>query len=133
MTCGSIRSKPRRKASTGYGLRATGTPSHGSILHDDNAVTRLAAAVSRIGAYEFPVVITDTVRRFLEQLAELTGLPIDPDNPEPSLRMLGGAARVIGSTIRNTANPTMLAAGYKANVIPGTAEATDRRPIPPWT
>jgi acetylornithine deacetylase/succinyl-diaminopimelate desuccinylase-like protein len=112
-------------------LRATGTPSHGSMLHDDNAVTRLAAAVSRIGAHEFPVVVTDTVRRFLEELAALTGLPIDPDNPEPSLRTLGGAARVIGSTIRNTANPTMLSAGYKANVIPGTAEATiDARFLP---
>ena len=112
-------------------LRATGTPSHGSMLHDDNAVTRLAAAVSRIGAYEFPVVVTDTVRRFLEELAALTGLPIDPDNPEPSLRTLGSAARVIGSTIRNTANPTMLSAGYKANVIPGTAEATiDARFLP---
>src|SRR6478609_3391098 len=112
-------------------LRATGTPSHGSMLHDDNAVTRLAAAVSRIGAYEFPVVLTDTVRRFLEELAALTGLPIDPDNPERSLRTLGSAARVIGSTIRNTANPTMLSAGYKANVIPGTAEATiDARFLP---
>jgi acetylornithine deacetylase/succinyl-diaminopimelate desuccinylase-like protein len=112
-------------------LRATGTPSHGSMLHDDNAVTRLAAAVSRIGAHEFPVVVTDTVRRFLEELAALTGLPIDPDDPEPSLRTLGSAARVIGSTIRNTANPTMLSAGYKANVIPGTAEATiDARFLP---
>jgi acetylornithine deacetylase/succinyl-diaminopimelate desuccinylase-like protein len=112
-------------------LRAKGTPSHGSMRHDDNAVTRLAAAVSRIGQHEFPVVVTDTVRRFLEELAELTGLPIDPDNPEPSLQMLGGVARVIGSTIRNTANPTMLAAGYKANVIPGTAEATiDARFLP---
>jgi len=112
-------------------LRATGTPSHGSMLHDDNAVTRLAAAVSRIGAHEFPVVVTDTVRRFLEELAALTGLPIDPDNPERSLRTLGSAARVIGSTIRNTANPTMLSAGYKANVIPGTAEATiDARFLP---
>ena len=112
-------------------LRATGTPSHGSMLHDNNAVTRLAAAVSRIGAHEFPVVVTDTVRRFLEELAALTGLPIDPDNPEPSLRTLGSAARVIGSTIRNTANPTMLSAGYKANVIPGTAEATiDARFLP---
>jgi acetylornithine deacetylase/succinyl-diaminopimelate desuccinylase-like protein len=112
-------------------LRATGTPSHGSMLHDDNAVTRLAAAVSRIGAHKFPVVVTDTVRRFLEELADLSGLPIDPDNPEPSLRMLGSAARVIGSTIRNTANPTMLSAGYKANVIPRTAEATiDARFLP---
>jgi acetylornithine deacetylase/succinyl-diaminopimelate desuccinylase-like protein len=112
-------------------LRATGAPSHGSMYNDDNAVTRLAAAVSRIGAHEFPLVVTDTVRRFLEALADLTGLPIDPDNPEPSLRMLGSAARVIGATIRNTANPTMLSAGYKANVIPVTAEATiDARFVP---
>jgi acetylornithine deacetylase/succinyl-diaminopimelate desuccinylase-like protein len=45
--------------------------------------------------------------------------------------MLGSAARVIGATIRNTANPTMLSAGYKANVIPVTAEATiDARFVP---
>ena len=38
---------------------------------------------------------------------------------------------MIGSTIRNTANPTMLQAGYKANVIPSTAEATiDTRFLP---
>ena len=65
-------------------LRARGRPGHGSMLHDDNAVTRLAAAVSRIGADEHPVVVTDTMRRLLEELAGL-GLPLDPDDPEPGL------------------------------------------------
>ena len=38
---------------------------------------------------------------------------------------------MIGATIRNTANPTMLEAGYKANVIPSRAEATiDARFLP---
>jgi acetylornithine deacetylase/succinyl-diaminopimelate desuccinylase-like protein len=38
---------------------------------------------------------------------------------------------MIGATIRNTTNPTMLQAGYKANVIPGSAEATiDARFVP---
>jgi acetylornithine deacetylase/succinyl-diaminopimelate desuccinylase-like protein len=38
---------------------------------------------------------------------------------------------MIGATIRNTANPTMLDAGYKANVIPSRAEATiDTRFLP---
>jgi acetylornithine deacetylase/succinyl-diaminopimelate desuccinylase-like protein len=101
------------------------------MIHDDNAVTRLAAAVSRIGAHEFPIVMTDTVRRFLESIAEITGLDIDPDDPEPALPKLGSLARMIGATIRNTANPTMLAAGYKANVIPSRAEATiDTRFLP---
>ncbi|HEY7046087.1 MAG TPA: M20/M25/M40 family metallo-hydrolase [Jatrophihabitantaceae bacterium] len=112
-------------------LKAMGRPGHGSMLHSDNAVTRLAAAVTRIGAHEFPVQITDTVRRFLEDVAEITGLDVDPDNPEPALAKLGAMARMIGATIRNTANPTMLEAGYKSNVIPSTAEATiDTRFLP---
>ena len=38
---------------------------------------------------------------------------------------------MIGATVRNTANPTMLDAGYKVNVIPRTATAqVDGRPLP---
>jgi len=105
-------------------LRAQGRPGHGSMVHPDNAVTELARAVTRIGEHEFPIHVTPTLRRFLTTLAEVTGLPIDPDDPEPALEHLGGMARMIGATMRNTANPTMLQAGYKANVIPGSAEAT---------
>jgi acetylornithine deacetylase/succinyl-diaminopimelate desuccinylase-like protein len=105
-------------------LRAAGRPGHGSMVHDDNAVTRLAAAVSRIGAHEFPVVLTDTVRATIEGIADVTGLDLDPERVQDWLPQLGGAARMIGATIRNTANPTMLQAGYKANVIPSSAEAT---------
>jgi acetylornithine deacetylase/succinyl-diaminopimelate desuccinylase-like protein len=112
-------------------LRATGRPGHGSMIHDDNAVTLLAGAVSRIGAYEFPVSVPDSVKRLLEEISAVTGLAIDPDNPEPAMPALGAAARLIGATIRNTANPTMLDAGYKANVIPSSAEAViDTRFLP---
>jgi acetylornithine deacetylase/succinyl-diaminopimelate desuccinylase-like protein len=112
-------------------LRASGRPGHGSMVHPDNAVTMLARAVTRIGEYEFPVHVTPTLREFLKRLADLTGIPIDPDNPEAALPQLGGLARMIGATIRNTANPTMLEAGYKANVIPSHAEAViDARFLP---
>ena len=44
---------------------------------------------------------------------------------------LGPMARIIGATLRNTAQPTMLDAGYKHNVIPGTAHAmVDGRFLP---
>ena len=112
-------------------LRAEGRPGHGSMTHDDNAILRLANAVSRIGAHEFPLVVTDTVKRFLQEVNEITGVGIDVDNPGPDLPKLGGMARMIGATLRNTANPTMLSAGYKANVIPSVAEAViDTRFLP---
>src|SRR3954471_16776980 len=112
-------------------LKASGPPGHGSLVHDENAVTRLAAAVSRIGTHEWPVVVTDTVRTTITGLAELTGQDIDVDDVESWLPLLGDTARMIGATIRNTTNPTMLDAGYKANVIPSKAEASiDARFLP---
>ncbi|MBQ1023679.1 M20/M25/M40 family metallo-hydrolase [Micromonospora sp. C95] len=112
-------------------LHAKGRPGHGSMLHDDNAVTALAEAVARIGRHRFPVVVTDTVRAFLEEVSEVLGIELDPDDPEAAIAKLGPIANIIGATIRNTANPTRLAAGYKDNVIPGRASATiDCRSLP---
>ncbi|MGC4896754.1 M20/M25/M40 family metallo-hydrolase [Micromonospora sp. DT31] len=112
-------------------LHARGRPGHGSMVHDDNAVTALAEAVARIGRHRFPVVMTDTVRAFLAEVSDTLGIEIDPDDPETAIATLGPIANIIGATIRNTANPTRLAAGYKDNVIPGRATATiDCRSLP---
>ena len=104
-------------------LRASGAPGHGSMLHHDNAVTRLAQAVSRIGNHDWPIRVTDTVRTTITGLGRILGRDLDPENVNEWLPLLGPAARMVGATIRNTANPTMLHAGYKTNVIPSTAEA----------
>ncbi|RTL70012.1 MAG: M20/M25/M40 family metallo-hydrolase [Pseudonocardiaceae bacterium] len=112
-------------------LRARGRPGHGSFLHDDNAVTRVAEAVARLGNHTFPLVLTDTVREFLASMRDITGLEFPEDDLEGSLAKLGPLARIVGATVRDTANPTMLHAGYKANVIPSTAEAViDCRVLP---
>jgi acetylornithine deacetylase/succinyl-diaminopimelate desuccinylase-like protein len=105
-------------------LRAKSRPGHGSMIHDENAVTRLAEAVARIGNHQWPIVITDTVRALVQGLGETLGRDLDPEKPEEWLPVIGGAARMIGATVKNTANPTMLQAGYKTNVIPSSAEAT---------
>lgn len=104
-------------------LLARGRAGHGSQVHDDNAVVRLAAAVSRIGTHAWPVEITPTVRAFLDGVTEITGVEFDPDDPDVLLSRLGSLARFVGATLRDTANPTMLRAGYKHNVVPGVAEA----------
>ncbi|MFF2108643.1 M20/M25/M40 family metallo-hydrolase [Rhodococcus koreensis] len=114
-------------------LTAKGRAGHGSFLHGDNAVTILAQAVARLGAHTFPLVISDSVAEFLEAAGEETGLDFDPTSPDldGTLAKLGSIANILGATLRDTANPTMLSAGYKANVIPQTAEAVvDCRILP---
>jgi len=112
-------------------LVARGRPGHGSMMHEDNAVVRLAEAVARDGRHEFPVVMTKSVREFLEALSGAIGVDLDADDLETLLPRLGHLARLVGATLRNTANPTMLEAGYKSNVIPGVASAVvDGRFLP---
>jgi acetylornithine deacetylase/succinyl-diaminopimelate desuccinylase-like protein len=115
-------------------LVADGRAGHGSVTNPDNAVTHLAAAVARIGAHPWPMRLTPAVTELLRGVADLTGLPYDPQDEGAVDRLvaaLGHGARFVGSTLRSTVNPTQLAAGYKANVVPGRAEAVlDTRFLP---
>lgn len=104
-------------------LRAEGTAGHGSFLNDDNAVTKLAQAVAAIGNHQFEPLLTPTVRDFIKSVSDALEIELSIDDPEELLSHLGPIARIIGATLSNTANPTMLNAGYKHNVIPGEASA----------
>jgi acetylornithine deacetylase/succinyl-diaminopimelate desuccinylase-like protein len=99
-------------------LQVRGLAGHGSLLHDDNAVTKLCEAVARLGQHRFPLVLTDSVREFLAALTEITGLEFPEDDLDSAVAKLGGFARAVGAMLRDTANPTMLNGGVKANVIP---------------
>ncbi|MET7494240.1 M20/M25/M40 family metallo-hydrolase [Streptomyces sp900116325] len=116
-------------------LTAHGKAGHGSKVNKANAVSALAAAVARIGAHEWPVRLTPTVRAALTEIAALHGIQVDVHAPgfdvDELLGKLGPAAALVEPTVRNSANPTMLEAGYKVNVIPGRAVAyIDGRMVP---
>ncbi|MBD3006140.1 MULTISPECIES: M20/M25/M40 family metallo-hydrolase [unclassified Streptomyces] len=116
-------------------LTAHGRAGHGSKVNRDNAVSRLAAAVARIGEHSWPVRLTPTVKSALTELAALQGVPAEVDAPDfdvdALLAKLGPAAALVEPTVRNSANPTVLEAGYKVNVIPGSATAyVDGRMLP---
>jgi acetylornithine deacetylase/succinyl-diaminopimelate desuccinylase-like protein len=112
-------------------LTAHGRAGHGSMMNEENALTRLAEAVAKIGNYQWPQRYSKTVIAFFKRIAEATGKPYDETDLRPLLKEIGFASSMIGATLQNTANPTMLEAGYKANVIPGSASAVvDGRFIP---
>jgi acetylornithine deacetylase/succinyl-diaminopimelate desuccinylase-like protein len=112
-------------------LHAAGRAGHGSMIHDDNALTQLCEAVVRVGTYEWPERRTATVDRFLGELSEAFGVDLAVHDNEELVRKLGTLGLLVGATLRNTANPTMLEAGYKHNVIPGEAYAAiDGRTVP---
>ncbi|MGW5862992.1 M20/M25/M40 family metallo-hydrolase [Streptomyces sp. NPDC055239] len=116
-------------------LTARGKAGHGSKVNPDNAVSKLAAAIARIGDHRWPVRLTPTVRAALTELAALYGQQADLEVPgfdvDALLEKLGPAADLVAPTVRGSANPTMLQAGYKVNVIPGEAAAyVDGRFLP---
>lgn len=112
-------------------LTASGRAGHGSMMNPENAITRMSEAVSKLGNFEWPQRYTKTVKQLFKKIAEATGKTYDEKDLRPLLAEIGPMARMIGATLQNTANPTMLEAGYKANVIPQSANAViDGRFLP---
>ncbi|MGI8700515.1 MAG: M20/M25/M40 family metallo-hydrolase [Nocardioidaceae bacterium] len=112
-------------------LRAHGTAGHGSMRNADNAVTAVSEAVAAIGRHEWPVRLTPAMGALLDEVARITGHDGVDDNVDALVEHFGPAARMLAAVVRNTANPTMLEAGYKHNVIPAEATANiDGRFLP---
>ena len=112
-------------------LVARGRAGHGSLVNSANAVTELAEAVARIGRHDWPVRMTAATHAFLDELGEAIGIEIDPHNLGGLADKLGTITALVAATVRNTANPTMLEAGYKVNVVPQEATASiDGRFLP---
>jgi acetylornithine deacetylase/succinyl-diaminopimelate desuccinylase-like protein len=114
-------------------LRAHGHAGHGSIPRPDNAVVRLAKMVAAIGAKRLPQHTSGPVREMVEALAKEQGFPLSLAlrgllNPTLAPRLLKvfpnpSIARSFAALLGNTVTPTVLRAGSKVNVIPGSAEA----------
>ncbi|GAA5128027.1 M20/M25/M40 family metallo-hydrolase [Pseudonocardia adelaidensis] len=118
----------------GWGiLRARGTAGHASRPTRDSAVARIARAVAAVHDHEFPVRRTEATAAFLAAFGELTGRDLTGDGAglDRELDRLGFVGEIARAGLRNTATPTVLSAGRKANVIPGEALAEiDTRILP---
>jgi acetylornithine deacetylase/succinyl-diaminopimelate desuccinylase-like protein len=112
-------------------LTANGRAGHGSMMNDSNAITLLSEAVAKVGRHQWPQRYTKTVKSLFKEIALASNKKYNENDLRPLLDEIGPAARMIAATLQNTANPTLLEAGYKANVIPGQASAViDGRFLP---
>jgi acetylornithine deacetylase/succinyl-diaminopimelate desuccinylase-like protein len=106
-------------------LSASGLAGHGSFINHENSVTALSEAVAKIGNHVWPQTYTKAVNELFAELAKALGKPLTDDFRD-FLVEIPSVARMIAA-----ANPTMLDAGYKVNVIPKEATAyVDGRFLP---
>jgi acetylornithine deacetylase/succinyl-diaminopimelate desuccinylase-like protein len=111
-------------------LKTTGTPGHGSRPIADSALNRLVRALDRVREHRTALKVLPSVARFFRDQASRVGEPRASwyrDLPqaiqdEKAARTLYDD-REVSALLRNTVSITVVKAGYKTNVIPGTAEA----------
>ncbi len=125
-------------------VRAEGSPGHGAVPHSQNAIIRLARAITRIGASSLPLHVTPTMRQFVMALATTHPQPqrsllLQMLNPLLSDSMLRAfpdkhVANALRAMLHNTATPTVVQGGTAINVLPSEAIARlDGRIIPGQT
>ena len=120
-------------------LITRGTAGHGSMPRPDNAVIRLANAISRVAAWTQAMRLDETTRTYFERLAGIS----PPEEAARYRALLDSRKRAEveryfaeheirhNSMIRTSLSPNVLKAGIRANVIPSEAEAIiDIRALP---
>jgi acetylornithine deacetylase/succinyl-diaminopimelate desuccinylase-like protein len=122
------------KVPRGLRLVAHGSSGHGSMPRTDNAITHLAAAVAKVGAWQPPMRLNETTRNFFARLAVLrpgeAELYTHLDDPKVQERLRREQIQY-NSMVRTSVVPTILRGGFRSNVIPADAEATlDVRALP---
>jgi acetylornithine deacetylase/succinyl-diaminopimelate desuccinylase-like protein len=120
-------------------LSARGTPGHGSMPPDDQAIGKLLAALGDLAAHPPPPRVSPLVARTFRAMAErsdpLRRRVIETVLRPEARRLLPPIARRMPRLQRallgDTVTITKVTSGYKENVVPGTASATlDCRLLP---
>ncbi len=119
-----------QKITTNFTLHVTNRGGHSSVPRDDNAITALADALSKVGRYQFPVKLSEVTKSFFAQTA-----PLESPTMGAAMKALvanpadAAAARIVAadekysSMLRTTCVATMLSGGHASNALPQLAEA----------
>ena len=114
-----------------YDLEVTNPGGHSSRPIKDNAIYHLAAGLSRLGAYDFPIALNDATKSYFEQNAKIepdaevagamAAIVKDPTDAAAAAVLARDPAR--NSMMRTTCVATMVQAGHAPNALPQRAKA----------
>jgi acetylornithine deacetylase/succinyl-diaminopimelate desuccinylase-like protein len=114
-----------------YLLEVTGKGGHSSLPPQDNAIYTLAAGLSRLAAFDFPVRLNPATRSFFSRLSEQdTGQvardlkAVSNERPDSAAARRLTSVPLYNSSMRTTCVATMLNAGHAENALPQRAQAT---------
>jgi acetylornithine deacetylase/succinyl-diaminopimelate desuccinylase-like protein len=114
-----------------YKLEVKNKGGHSALPVKDNAIYRLADALTRLARFDFPIMLNETTRMFFERSAlQETGqikadmlamikTPIDT----AAANRLANYSPLYNSKMRTTCVATMLSGGHAENALPQTARA----------
>ena len=112
-----------------YKLEVTNAGGHSAQPRKDNAIYRLAAALSKVGAFDFPVELNETTRAYLAKAAPFNGSKGDDmravaerNDPEAAARL--SREPQFNALLRTTCVATLLEGGHAMNALPQVARAT---------
>ncbi len=118
------------KVSANFTVSTTNRGGHSSVPRDDNAIYQLAQALTRIGAYQFPVMLNDVTRAYFTRSAPLEtpavgaamrAIVANPNNAAASATLSRDPR--YRSMLRTTCVATMLTGGHARNALPQAASA----------
>jgi acetylornithine deacetylase/succinyl-diaminopimelate desuccinylase-like protein len=98
---------------------------------DSNAIYHLAAALDRLGKFQFPVKLNETTRNYFERMATLEQGQLAADmravvrsTPDAAAVARLSQQPVYNAQLRTTCVATMLTGGHAPNALPQLARAT---------
>ena len=111
-------------------LKARGKAGHGSIpTLADNAVVKMAKAVSRLHNYRAEVILVPEVEKLLRNLAGLCRIEVSELGPNQvdslleELPLEKAFVEALRSMTRMTVSPNLIKGGTKTNIVPDYCEA----------
>jgi acetylornithine deacetylase/succinyl-diaminopimelate desuccinylase-like protein len=119
------------KVYASFSLTVKNPGGHSSQPVKENAIYRLAAALQRLAAFDFPITLNDITRTYFERMAPLSGASGDdmraiakqPIDMAAAARMAAKSA-LYNALLRTTCVATRLEGGHADNALPQTARAT---------